>query len=430
VGNTIQRGNGTSRTATLRSVGERTKDGNSSPNRPEGEGLGSSNSPITTDNRFEPLDSFEEEVQSFRLNATGPYEPFDRLEVIDEEDDGDTERSDGDGLTPEQLQAKERYLEEAAQRRLHQNAVKEEEDKGEKQAAVQVPTQSNDRKNDGQRDEQEMRQDRSPHGPRNEQKDWKDDGQREGQTNGTPEEENENYTENQNREENGPTDEKTEGQNEELEEGPTGCHIDRQSNEQTVTQQQDLVTPVKAGTGRSRGSDDGNIDASRAGSDDGQKLKGNEQKGVEPRDVKTAEGDHQRESDTKAQLDEEENVRAGEGVSPNDLEIGAKEDGKQIVDTEAGTVREGFEGPDGAVASGSNFSNMPDESPVARRTRGRRFLNSAQENQQHNSSSDMRAEVGRENEVLTGNDQPRQGRRPGRRNRLTHEVRWGLRVGQ
>ena len=39
VGNTRQRGNGTSSTATLRSVGERTKDGNCPPDRKEGEGL-------------------------------------------------------------------------------------------------------------------------------------------------------------------------------------------------------------------------------------------------------------------------------------------------------------------------------------------------------------------------------------------------------
>ena len=108
----------------------------------------------------------------------------------------------------------------------------------------------------------------------------------------------------------------------------------------------------------------------------------------------------------------------------------SKEIGRQLVGTEARTGQEGLEGPNGAPVAGSNFSNMPGESPVARRTRGKRFLNSALESQQHNSSTDVREKVGRENEVLTGNDQPRQRRRPGRRTRFTLGDRLRLRVGK
>ena len=388
-------------------------------------------------NRYGPLndDSFEEEIQDFRSNVIdGPYDPLDRLEDNENEDDGGSEGSDEEALTPEQLQAKERFLKEAAERSLRRNAVEEEEAKNEEQAALRVPTQSNDRENDKRRDEQKTIQDRTSHGPSNEQKDRKNDGQREGQSDGTTEEMNENHNETQNIEsiqnieDNGLTDKTTDGLSEKQEDGLSGCHSEGQTNEQTVAQQQALVTPVKPGTRRGRGSDEGDIDASRAGSEDGQTLKDTEQKGGDQREVKMEEGDHQREGDTKAQLDEEESAIAGDGASQSDGDVGTKEIGRQTVDTEARTGLEGLDGPDGAPASGSNFSNTPDASPVAGRTRGKRFLNSALTDQLHNSYTDVGAEVGRKNEVLTGNDQPRKGRRTGRMDNLTHEVRWRLRV--
>lgn len=232
---------------------------------------------------------------------------------------------------------------------------------------------------------------------------------------------NENHTETQNIEniqnieDNGLTDKTTDGLSEKQEDGLSGCHSEGQTNEQTVAQQQALVTPVKPGTRRGRGSDEGDIDASRAGSEDGQTLKDTEQKGGDQREVKMEEGDHQREGDTKAQLDEEESAIAGDGAS-------------QSENTEARTGLKGLEGPDGAPGSGSNISNMPGESPVAGRTRGKRFSNSALTDQLHNSYIEDREKVGRENEVLTGNDQPRKGRRTGSMRHLTHEARWGLRV--
>jgi hypothetical protein len=142
------------------------------------------------------------------------------------------------------------------------------------------------------------------------------------------------------------------------------------------------------------------------------------------------EGGPQREGDTKGQLDEEENAIAGDGAARSDGDVDTKEIGRQTVDTEARAGLEGLDGPDGAPASGSNFSNTPGASPVAGRTRGRRNLNSALESQQHNSYTDGRAEVDRENEVLTGNDQPRKGRRTGRMSNLSREARWRLRVGR
>ena len=421
---TLQSGNGTSSAATPRSVGEGTEDGQCSPDRTEGEGRGPRNPPITMSNRYGPLDddSFEQEIQYYRSNEIdGPYDPLDRLEDNEDEDDGGSEGSDEEALTPEQLQAKERFLKEAAERRLRRNAVEEEEAKNEEQAALRVPTQSNDRENDKRRDEQKTIQDRTSHGPSNEQKDRKNDGQREGQSDGTTEEMNENHTETQNIEniqnieDNGLTDKTTDGLSEKQEDGLSGCHSEGQTNEQTVAQQQALVTPVKPGTRRGRGSDEGDTDASRAGSEDGQTLKDTEQKGGDQREVKMEEGDHQREGDTKAQLDEEESAIAGDGAS-------------QSEDTEARTGLKGLEGPDGAPGSGSNISNMPGESPVAGRTRGKRFSNSALTDQLHNSYIEDREKVGKATEVLTGKDQPRRGRRTGRMDNLTHEARWGLRV--
>ena len=152
--------------------------------------------------------------------------------------------------------------------------------------------------------------------------------------------------------------------------------------------------------------------------------------GESRKDVMTVEGDHQRKGDTKARLDEDETVVTGDGASQNEGDIDAKEKDGQIVDTEAGTERDGLEGLDGAPVPGSNVPNMPDESPVAGRTRGRIKPNSAREGKQLNSNTEVREKVGRETEVLTASAQPRKGRRPGRRRtkRLPHEDRWSLRV--
>ena len=418
----MQRNNETSRAANLQGGGE----------RKEVEGIGTRESPINIGNRFEALNNdFEEEIHDSYFSGDS-YDPFDRLQELGD-DDTEAEESEGMELTPEQVQAKETLLQEGAQSH-HHNVAKEMVAESEEQAALRVLTEKNSEK-DGQRDRQDTGRDRESQELTNEQNDRTNDEQREGCSDGRTDGLNETQTTEMNdghkdREENAPTIEMTGGLNE--------------KNEQTVTQQQALATPEEAGTRHSRDSDDRDPGAGDAGSDDGKEPKGDEHKDVDSRNVTTdgvgcqneveegdvmaGEGGPQREGDTKGQLEEEENAIAGDGASQSDGVVGTKEIGRQTEDTEARTGLEGLDGPDGAPASGSNFSNTPDASPVAGRTRGKRFLNSALTDQLHNSYTDVGAEVGRKNEVLTGNDQPRKGRRTGRMDNLTHEVRWRLRV--
>jgi len=321
-------------------------------------------------------------------------------------------------LTPEQVQAKERFLKECAQR-SHHNAVKEEEAKSEEQAALLVPTEAIDRNNDGQRDRQGMRRDSESQGLTNEQNDRTNDEQKEGQRDRRTEGLNETQTEelkdgDRDRRENVLTEVTTGGRDEE--------------KEQTVTQQQPVATPDVAGTRQSRDSNDGDPGTFEAGNADGQMPKGKEHKGKDSGVVALGDGDSQSEGGKMTQKDEEGGVTDGERNHQEDENFRSEEIHSPEADTKTITESNDVEGLDGAAEPELKFSNLLSGSPVAGRTRGKSKPKNVLEGKKINSSTDGDEKVGGGAEVLTASRQPTQGRRLGRTRRFTLEEQRGLRV--